>query len=265
VSDVTRARLAALLAGPRPDVAEANLLVACEADPEVDVAGALAEVDGFAAAARSAGGTADAVVEVLGAEGFVGDRREYDDPANSFLHEVLRRRRGLPILLSALTVAVGERVGAPIEGVGLPGHFVVADRSGVVPRYLDAFDGWAELDEAAVAGIVRTYGGGDLTPAHVATVGTAGMVRRMLVNLRGSYLGRRRLADALWTVELEALVDPDDPMVRVQERALLIGLGRYDDAEASAVVELACDPPPDLRRETESQLRAIEDLRRRMN
>ena len=265
MSDASRGRLGALLAGPWPDVAEANLLVSCEADPDLDVAAALAAVDGFADAAVSAGGTSDAVVDVLRAEGFVGDHVEYDDPANSFLHEVLRRRRGLPILLSALTVAVAGRVGAPIDGVGLPGHFVVADRSGGVPRYLDAFDGWAELDEAAVAGIVRTYGGGDLSPAHVEAVGAAGMVRRMLVNLRGSYLGRRRLADALWTVELEAIVDPDDPMVRLQERALLIGLGRYDDAEASAAVELACDPPPDLRRETESQLRAIEDLRRRMN
>ena len=85
------------------------------------------------------------------------------------------------------------------------------------------------------------------------------MLRRMLLNLCGAYLRRRRLADALWTVELSAIVDPDDPGVRVEHRALLIGLGRYDEAE------LAGDPTADTRRPINEQLGAITELHLRMN
>ena len=158
--------------------------------------------------------------------GFTGDRDDYDDPRNSFLHIVLERRRGLPILLSALTIALAERIGAPIVGVGLPGHFIVADRSGAEPRYLDPFGGWAELTEERCEEIVRSVAGVDLAPQHLEPVGVAAMLQRMLLNLRGAYLRRRRLADALWTLELSAIVDPDAPGVRVEQRALLIGLGR---------------------------------------
>jgi regulator of sirC expression with transglutaminase-like and TPR domain len=202
---------------------------------------------------------------VLRDAGFTGDRDAYDDPRNSFLHTVIERRRGLPILLSVLTIGVARRVGVPIEGIGLPGHFVVADRSGGEPRYLDPFDGWAELDEGRLREIVRSAGGGELASHHLEPVGPVPILRRMLLNLRGSYLNRRRLADALWTVELDAIVAPDDPGLGVERRALLIGLGRYDEAERSAVDALAGDPPAAIRARINEQLGAIAELRLRMN
>lgn len=197
--------------------------------------------------------------------GFAGDRDEYDDPRNSFLHTVLERRRGLPILLSTLTIGAADRVGARVAGIGLPGHFIVADLSGDRPRYLDPFDRWAELGEERLKRIVRSAGGGELAPHHLAPVDAAAILRRMLRNLRGSYLRRRRLADALWTAELDAIVAPDDPGVRVELRALLIGLGRYDEAERSAREELARNPPAAVRARIAEQLGAIAELRLRMN
>jgi regulator of sirC expression with transglutaminase-like and TPR domain len=202
---------------------------------------------------------------VLRDAGFTGDRDAYDDPRNSFLHTVIERRTGLPILLSVLTIGVARRVGVPIEGIGLPGHFVVADRSAGEPRYLDPFDGWAELDEGRLREIVRSAGGGELASHHLEPVGPVPILRRMLLNLRGSYLSRRRLADALWTVELDAIVAPDDPGLGVERRALLIGLGRYDEAERSAVDALAGDPPAAIRARINEQLGAIAELRLRMN
>ncbi len=229
------------------------------------MAGTIERVDGLAAAAARRGATCDAIVAVLREAGFTGDRDAYDDPRNSFLHTVLERRRGLPILLSALTMGVARRVGVPIEGIGLPGHFVVADRSGGAPRFLDPFDGWAELDEGRLREIVRSAGGGELASHHLEPVGLVPVLRRMLLNLRGSYLRRRRLADALWTVELEAIVAPDDLGVGTERRALLIGLGRYDEAERSALDDLAGEPPNAVRARIDEQLGAIAELRVRMN
>lgn len=240
-------------------------MIACEADPDLDPKETLREVDGFADAARAAGGTADDIVGVLLAAGFAGDRDRYDDPENSFLNRVLERRRGLPILLSALTVAVADRVGVPIVGIGLPGHFVVCDRSVPGGRYLDAFSGWQPLGGDALDGIMRSHGGGGAVDAYLGPVGAAAMARRMLLNLRGSYLRRRRLTDALWTVELEQIVDPSDAGVRLRGRALLIALGRYDEAERSARADLADGPDSEYAADTTAQLRAIAELRVSMN
>ena len=59
---------------------------------------------------------------------FAGDGDDYHHPRNSLLHEVLARRVGMPITLSVVAIEVGRRLGVPIRGVGLPGHFVIRDK-----------------------------------------------------------------------------------------------------------------------------------------
>src|SRR3954447_18809250 len=114
------------LAAP-PDARLDELALAMAAEfRTVDAAQALATLDALgtelAAAAAGAAGDQDAearaCAEVLGARhGFAGDREQYDDPANSMLDLVLRRRRGLPILLSVVYAEVARRAGvAPVGG-----------------------------------------------------------------------------------------------------------------------------------------------------
>src|SRR3712207_3216914 len=99
----------------------------------VDADEALGTLDALGAeVSRAVAGMADpdaearACGEILGdGHGFVGDRERYDHPDNSMLDLVLRRRRGLPIVLSVVYVEVGRRAGIALSGVGLPGHFVV--------------------------------------------------------------------------------------------------------------------------------------------
>ena len=55
---------------------------------------------------------------------FAATCSDYYDPRNSYLNEVLDRRTGIPITLSAVAMAVGGRAGLEVVGVGLPGHFV---------------------------------------------------------------------------------------------------------------------------------------------
>src|SRR3989442_3646335 len=73
---------------------------------------------------------------------FKGNREEYYDPRNSFLNDVLERRVGIPITLAVLYIAVGERAGLPVRGVGMPGHFLLKyspTSSGEI--FIDAFNG----------------------------------------------------------------------------------------------------------------------------
>ena len=61
--------------------------------------------------------------------GFRGGRTEYYHKANSHLNRVIDDREGLPITLSILHMELGRRIGLTIQGVGLPGHFVVRQLS----------------------------------------------------------------------------------------------------------------------------------------
>ena len=71
---------------------------------------------------------------------FHGNIEHYTDPRNSFLDQVLARRTGLPISLSIVYLCVAERLGLPLEPVGLPGHFVVGCFAESLPFFIDPFD-----------------------------------------------------------------------------------------------------------------------------
>ena len=60
--------------------------------------------------------------------GFGGNLNDYYDPDNSFLHVVLRTRRGIPISLAVLWLELAAGIGLEAQGVGFPGHFLVKVR-----------------------------------------------------------------------------------------------------------------------------------------
>lgn len=72
--------------------------------------------------------------------GFRGNTEDYADPLNSFLDQVLIRRKGIPLSLSIVYLLVAERVGLPLEPVGLPGHFLVGCYTEGHPFYIDPFN-----------------------------------------------------------------------------------------------------------------------------
>src|SRR5258707_473570 len=112
------------------DVAELALRLACDEYPDLDVEAYLSELDGMAREARTylggaLAGQVHGLCRYLFHEmGFHGNTRNYYDPRNSYLNQVLDRRTGLPITLSVVALAVGTRAGLEVVGVGLPGHFV---------------------------------------------------------------------------------------------------------------------------------------------
>ncbi|MGB7306827.1 MAG: transglutaminase-like domain-containing protein [Burkholderiaceae bacterium] len=57
--------------------------------------------------------------------GFAGNRNNYYDPANSFIHRVLDTRRGIPISLAVVFIELSRTVGLDTEGIAFPGHFLL--------------------------------------------------------------------------------------------------------------------------------------------
>ena len=73
--------------------------------------------------------------------GFAGNVNDYHDPRNSYLPEVLRTRRGIPITLALLYVEMAGQLGLPAVGVSFPGHFLVKLSLARGEVVLDPFSG----------------------------------------------------------------------------------------------------------------------------
>ncbi len=84
---------------------------------------------------------------------FVGDAETYDDPANADLIRVIDRRRGLPVALAILYVALARRQGWRADALNTPGHVLV--RIGKPPAnvVIDPFGGGAVVGTGAVAAL----------------------------------------------------------------------------------------------------------------
>src|SRR5215212_7320682 len=75
-------------------------------------------------------------------EALTGNQEDYYNTSNSYLPEVLRTKRGLPITLSLIYKVVAERLGLRAWGVGLPGHFLCGvEVAGGNTMLVDAFAG----------------------------------------------------------------------------------------------------------------------------
>src|SRR5438270_358272 len=152
-------------------LAEAALLIAAHANPALDVSAALGQLD--AIAARVGEPDVEAVCRVLFEElGLRGARQDYDDPRNSYLDQVLARRRGIPISLSVLLMEIGGRCGLRLEGVGMPGHFLVRDPARP-DRLIDTFDRGRHLDRLDCQRLLQRVAGREarLSEAMLATTG----------------------------------------------------------------------------------------------
>ena len=105
-------------------LAEAALEYARFAYPDLDVG---AYLDRLAGMAGFVDGTTHLDLRRVVAirEGLGGDIDAYYDPRNSFLNEVMDRRKGIPITLAVIWMEVGRRAGINVQGVGLPGHFLI--------------------------------------------------------------------------------------------------------------------------------------------
>jgi regulator of sirC expression with transglutaminase-like and TPR domain len=145
--------------------------------------------------------------------GFQGNREHYGDPRNSYLNDVLDRRTGIPISLSMLYVSIGERLGLPVKGVGMPGHFIVGVGDGEARLFLDSFNGGLVLSEAECAERVRMATGfaGPFNRDWLAPTLPRDIVARMLNNLRGVYIEMENWPLAIRVGICLRQLQPDEP------------------------------------------------------
>jgi regulator of sirC expression with transglutaminase-like and TPR domain len=257
MSTESRERLVRLVRRSDADLAEAALLCCVEADPELDVDAVLLRIDALADVLRTRGGltgppeaSAQRLASYLAGDlRFTGDIDTYHDPDNALLHRVLDTRRGLPITLSILYVAIARRLGLAAFAVNLPGHVVAAIAGDERPVVVDPFHDGILLDEQALADRVRTVTGGriEFRRSMLRPAPAVDVVRRLLNNLTRDLSAAAHPGGALWSVELKLLLPnraPDDHRVHGE---LLTAIGRFDAAADAfeRYLEMADPDAPD--------------------
>ena len=89
---------------------------------------------------------------------FKGNKDNFHNPDNSFINKVLENHTGLPITLSALCILLAKRLGLPIVGVGMPGHYIVKYSLPIEPIYFDPFHQGRLLTKSECVKIVEQLG-----------------------------------------------------------------------------------------------------------
>jgi regulator of sirC expression with transglutaminase-like and TPR domain len=217
------------------DLAELALSLAREEYPSLDIEAYLSELDGMAHEARPhlRGGSLSQRVKGLCRYlfhdmGFRGNQQNYYDARNSYLNEVLDRRTGIPITLSAVAMAVGGRAGLPVAGVGLPGHFVAKAVEGGEEVLFDPFHGGRLLTPEKCQRLVEQATGMPFAVDAEALrpVPLGMMVLRMLNNLKGVYLRSGDYARAARVIERLRQLNPEDPLQHRDLGATLFQAGQ---------------------------------------
>jgi regulator of sirC expression with transglutaminase-like and TPR domain len=197
------------LASKRSALEAGCVILARSRDPRVDASNISAALDAMAddLGSRIVGmeqprQIVEAMSRLLARElGFQGNRRNHYSPDNSYLDLVLEHRLGIPVSLSAIYLLVGRRLGLPLAGIGMPGHFILR-YLGVEPGlYVDPYHGGRTLsvEDCRQYLELRSF---EYHEADFEPVSDAAMLGRMIANLQLIY---RNTGDEYRLRILEAL------------------------------------------------------------
>ena len=255
------------------DLAEAALLLAAELDETVDIPSVISKLDSMAneagvflpvraTARESIGGLNRYLFDHFG---LVGNQVEYYDPRNSFLNDVLERRMGIPITISVIYLEIGWRLGLPLYGIGMPGHFLIGCRDDGDAIILDAFNRGRECSvEDCAAMIARIYGGAlPFHPDMLKPVTRRDIVIRMLGNLRGISGQMRRHDESLRWSDLNVIASRGSARSLRERGAVRLAAGDRAGARQDLTEALSIADSDDERQESQLLIQHLDATEQR--
>jgi regulator of sirC expression with transglutaminase-like and TPR domain len=240
------------------DLTTAALEIARDAYPNLDFQATFDwcdaradELGGAVARAKSEGEVLAEFGRCLAHEhGISGHKQAYEHADGSYLHRVIEAKRGIPISLSILYIAVAERLGIDLKGVSAPMHFVCRYESVNGPLFIDAFDHGRVMTYkeckrwlAGMTGLPRDELRTALRPVNARTI-----IIRMLNNLKALYLQQKNWL-ASW---------------RVQHRLTALQPASYQERRDLALISLYAERPGPAVDLLKSCLRTCPDKEREM-
>ncbi len=210
---------------------EAALTIAQDTYPQIDLAAVQAEVDTFASKLQKRLPPDCSALQKLRMLnhffyrelGFSCNTNHYYDPDNSYLHQVIRKRRGIPISLAMVYMELAQNIGLPVDGIAFPGHFLMklSMPSGVI--IIDPING-ASLSREELEERITPYIDTDLRPddtpketplaRYLQAASARVILVRMLHNLKSIFLEDQDWARIMGVNERLVILLPDDVMER---------------------------------------------------
>ena len=210
-----------------PDVFEGAMRIAKVVYPELDVPRYRGRIEEFGRDARGClNSKGRRAVEQFNAFffdtlGFHGNDKDYYDPRNSYLNDVIERRIGIPITLSAVYCEVARRAGLRAYGVGFPGHFLVKCVLADGDVMVDPFN-TRTVSRDDCQDLLNRFSPGSppVSDEMFDIAGPRDILSRMLNNLRRIHAGRGEFARAVQWVEMDIDLRPESPH-NFRERGML--------------------------------------------
>ncbi|MBI1840808.1 MAG: hypothetical protein HYR88_08180 [Verrucomicrobia bacterium] len=126
---------------------------------------------------------------------FRGDAQYESDPESCYFNRIMERHAGNPIGLCALLLLVCKRLGLPVAGIGLPGHFVCRFQTPTVELYIDCFNQGRFLTKTDCVQYLHATNHA-LEEGYLAPISTRRILMRMCANLQQTYLRLNDEAEA---------------------------------------------------------------------
>jgi regulator of sirC expression with transglutaminase-like and TPR domain len=169
--------------------------------------------------------------------GFQGNQQDYYHAHNSCLNQVLLNRIGIPITLSLVYLEIARRLHRPVEGIGLPGHFLIRYEEDSYSSFIDCFRGReVTFEECRQLAFDTARIDIQAVPSLLAPVTKWQIAVRMLHNLRNVYFQTRDWPRATWVLDRLLEANPQSPLERKQRGVLRLEAG--DEAGALADLEI---------------------------
>jgi regulator of sirC expression with transglutaminase-like and TPR domain len=199
------------------DLFEAALSLAALDRPDADLArlrGDFAKLVAQGRALAGAATTAEAQALLLaqllyaGAD-YRGDDETYEDPANANMISVMERRRGLPVALAILYVALARALGFTAEGLNVPAHLLirVGGDKGVLQ---DPFAEGRIVSPQELSGRLARLGLGKGEKVTITVLSNRGMLVRLLNNIASRAEAANDMARACEMTARMTAVAPDN-------------------------------------------------------
>lgn len=197
---------------------------------------------------------------------FRGNESDYYDPRNSCLDSVLDRKLGIPITLSVVYLEVARRVGQPMAGIGLPGHFIVQYDDGEYSTFVDPFHAGKPLTEEDCRILAREVGV-DISaePSTLRPVSNRYILVRMLNNLRSAYFRSKQYGKAVRALDLLVDAFPANGEYYKARGVARLHLREFGAAKADLEKYLKCTPEAEDKEEVKKQLESIHRWLARLN
>lgn len=225
------------------------MVVARIIDRNAEVSWARQELDRLALEVGQGG--ADHICAALTQRGFAGAKGNYYDVNNSRVDVVLRSRRGIPISLAVVVMALAQRFGLDTVGVNFPRHFmlmvdgVLVDPFAMKVAAMDELKQWLEQNQIDAEQAFQRA-----TPADI--------VLRMLNNVRMILQSSGEFVRALELSDYQLMLVPENYGVYVERSDIWMRLGDADMVRQELRKALEFAPSPAIAERIEDRIREVE-------